>query len=125
MSSFFRGELVFIKRKEYIGLDSKGNPVFSETTISVPDVLVSFTNTSTKNTVEERAVETEVSLYFTLGTVLSVEDVYVIRGTDWAQNGIPEDYSSIVFASSPSFLVNQRIHVSVTQHRGNVGQEAV
>lgn len=116
---FFRGETVTIISKSINmnNLNDYGLPAETTTQTVVKNVLVDFTSTNTASSVEEQALQTQVTLYFPAGTIIKEEDMFIIRNTKWEQVGLAEDKSINPFGNS--FLKAGTV-VKVKQHKGNV-----
>ena len=120
MGDFFKGETVTIKRKSFEGeVDAGNNPIETFTEETVNDVLVSFNSTKTDGTLEDPVIiTTTATLRFKVTVELQEDDVYVIRGTEWKQQGLPIQPLPSGFTGGNNFLINKRTTIEVKQILG-------
>lgn len=119
MLSFFRGETIIIVRKAYSAVNDKwGNPISEESVIEI-EAIVAFQNTSRNVTVEGSINNTSLKLIFDEGTIIEDGDIFVIRGTDWEQDGINWTPDTNMFVNNPNFI-EATVIVNIKQVKGNV-----
>jgi hypothetical protein len=86
--SFIRGgETVTIRRRSETSVDDFGNPVYSTTTITVKDALVAFGSTDEPVDAERNAIDSKITIYLPNGTTVQDGDIFIIRNTNWVQDG--------------------------------------
>jgi hypothetical protein len=122
MMSFFRGETVSILRKDVDNetFDEYGIPLETKTTIVIKDVIVDYNMTTAVGTIEEKALSTQVTLYFPKGTIIKDEDVFVIRNTKWEIDG---HFENMALNPLGNTFLKAGVVVKVKQYKGNVENE--
>jgi len=111
MTFFTGGETVQIKRRSATATDGYGNKTYSLTTITVNNVLVGFGNSNEPVEVERDAIDAKLTLYFPNGTAIADGDRFIIRGSEWVKDGIPEVYN-------PPFDFSAGVVVRVRRRNG-------
>jgi hypothetical protein len=93
--SFIRGgETITIRRRSVTSTDDYGNPTYSTTTITVKDALVAFGSTDEPVDASRDPVDSKITVYLPNGTAIQVGDLFVIRNTNWVQDGQSQDWVS-------------------------------
>lgn len=115
---FFRGETVTIISKsiDMNNLNDYGLPTETTTQTVIKNVLIDFTSTNTFDSVEEQALQTQVTLFFPRGTIIKDEDKFIIRNTKWEKVGTHEEF----LTQGVGGFLNTGVIVKVKQHKGNV-----
>ena len=119
---FFKGETILILRKEYTGqVDSGNNPIAEHTAIEIHDVLVSIKNATVARSIEEPLrFERTAHIQLKPSVETREDDIFVIRGEQWAQEGLEVYPEPSGFKGSKGFLVNRRKSLTLTQTKGNI-----
>jgi hypothetical protein len=87
MLDFFQGEEVIIVSTGPSGeVDEWGNDKETETQRTVT-AIVRFIQTNATTNAYQTVADTEVSLLFPEGTVIDKDDTFIVRGTNWEQDG--------------------------------------
>ena len=86
--SFIRGgETITIRRRSETSVDDYGNPTYSLTTITVKDALVAFGSTDEPIDASRDAIDSKITIYLPNGTAIQDGDTFIIRNTNWVQDG--------------------------------------
>jgi hypothetical protein len=93
--SFFRGsETVIIKRRSANSTDEYGNKTFSLTTITVNNCMVGFDSQNELLEPNREATDQSITLYLPNGTQVQPGDRFVVRGTEFIQDGNSQDWEA-------------------------------
>lgn len=107
--SFIRGgETITIKRRSEADRDQYGNPVYTETTIVVKDALIAIGGTSEPIDPSRDAEDATLTLYLPNGTVIEPGDTFIVRGTKWVKDGMPQEWISPFPAAEAGVVVPVR-----------------
>ena len=93
--SFIRGgETITIKRRSVASTDDYGNPTYTTTNITIKDALIAIGGTSEPIDAERDAVDSKLTLYLPIDTVIQDGDVFVIRNSQWVKDGSSQQWVS-------------------------------
>lgn len=90
---FTGGETVQIKRRSANGTDGYGNKTYTITTITVKNVLIGFGSSAEPVQIERDAIDAKLTLYLPNGTAVEDGDRFIIRGSEWVKDGIPQVFN--------------------------------
>jgi hypothetical protein len=107
--SFIRGgETITIRRRSTTATDDYGNPTYTTTTITVKDALVAFGSTDEPIDASRDAIDSKITIYLPNGTAVQDGDTFIIRSTNWVQDGQKQEWVSPFNGFSSGTLVQLR-----------------
>lgn len=87
------GETVIIKRVTESGdFDDYNEPILTESNITVKGCLVGFGTTNEGFEVNRKPEDIDITVYMPKGTVIQSNDVFIIRGTEFVKDGVPQEW---------------------------------
>jgi hypothetical protein len=93
--SFIRGgETITVKRRSQVSTDDYGNPTYTLTTITIKDALVAFGSTDEPVDASRDPIDNKITIYLPNGTVIQPGDLFIIRNTNWVQDGESQEWIS-------------------------------
>lgn len=111
--SFIRGgETITIRRRSETSVDDYGNPTYSTTTITVKDALVAFGSTDEPVDASRDAIDSKITIYLPNGTTIQDGDTFIIRNTNWVQDGQHQSWVSPFTSFEAGTVVQLRKRVA-------------